>query len=70
MLSNFNITIEVETIPATIVYDGTTGDYNYVLITEMNTSHPLGINLPEFDYIGARLAVEGNNSDAVAWYQN
>ncbi|MHA1212395.1 MAG: hypothetical protein ACTSSH_08030, partial [Candidatus Heimdallarchaeota archaeon] len=38
--------------------------------TEMNTSHPLGINLPEFDYIGARLAVEGNNSDAVAWYQN
>ena len=35
----------------------------------MDASHPVTADLTDFDFLGAKLALSGNNSKAIAWYQ-
>jgi len=69
LTSNFNITFTTDTIPSPIVYDEETNSYNVVLITDMDGTHPITAGLTDFDFLGAKLAISGNNSKAIAWYQ-
>jgi len=66
-LENFNISISTETVPEEIIYNQDTGEYNLVLITEMNTTHPVTQGLTNFDYLGAELNILGDNAVPLAW---
>ncbi|MBN1327906.1 MAG: S8 family serine peptidase [Candidatus Heimdallarchaeota archaeon] len=70
LLNHFNITFLEDTIPDPIIYNENTGDYNIVLITEMNNTHAVTSTLIDFDFIGSKLAIIGNNAQAIAWYQS
>ncbi|MBK5114819.1 MAG: S8 family serine peptidase [Candidatus Heimdallarchaeota archaeon] len=67
LLNKFNITITENTIPDPVIFNEATGEYNVVLITQMNATHPVTADLTNFDYLGASLNVIGENSLSVAW---
>ncbi|NHJ39411.1 MAG: S8 family serine peptidase [Asgard group archaeon] len=64
----FNVSIDEETIPETIIYNELTGDYNVLKITEMNDTHEVTTDLIDFDYLGARLSILGDNANTIAWF--
>ncbi len=70
LLNHFNISILEDTIPDPIIYDQDTQSYNIVLITEMNDTHSVTKDLIDFDYIGSRLVIIGDNAQSIAWYQS
>ncbi|HUT82466.1 MAG TPA: S8 family serine peptidase [Candidatus Bathyarchaeia archaeon] len=70
LLEHFNITILENTIPDPIIYNEDSGSYNIVLITDMNDTHGVTKDLIDFDYIGSKLAIIGENAQAIAWYQS
>ena len=69
LTKNFNITFTNDSIPSQIIYDEETDSYNVVLITDMDSTHPVTADLINFDFLGAKLALSGNNSKGIAWYQ-
>ncbi len=67
LINNFNITVEEETIPETMIYDEETGEYNIILITNLNSTHPVTQDIVNFDYYGSSLSLIGDNTAALAW---
>jgi hypothetical protein len=63
----FNISIEEDTIPDTIVYNELTGSFNVLKITDLDPTHEVTSSLTDFDYLGAKLAILGDNAKAIAW---
>jgi hypothetical protein len=63
----FNITIEADTIPETIIYNEVTGSFNVLKITDLDPTHEVTSSLTDFDYLGAKLAILGDNAKAIAW---
>ncbi|NHJ48274.1 MAG: S8 family serine peptidase [Asgard group archaeon] len=68
LMNHFNISFTEETIPEVVVQDEITGNYNIVLITEMNSTHPVTASLINFDYLGAKLEILGDNALPLAWH--
>ncbi|NHK31289.1 MAG: S8 family serine peptidase [Asgard group archaeon] len=64
----FNISIEEDTIPETIVYNEITGSYNVLKITDLDPTHNVTSSLTDFDYLGAKLSILGDNAKTIAWF--
>jgi hypothetical protein len=67
-LNEFNVSITNDTIPSGITFNELTGEFNIVRITEMNSTHPVTSTVVNFDYLGSKLEIIGDNVENLAWY--